>query len=115
MIVSPPTRFACAVTRARALAAGLLALGTLPFLAAVVLALRRPADAAADAWGGGNSLEWATSSPPPEHASGPLPPVRSERPVHDLRHAQAAEPPPAGGDPAGTGSSAPPSSASGLT
>jgi cytochrome c oxidase subunit 1 len=30
-------------------------------------------------------LEWATSSPPPEHNFTWLPPIRSERPVFDLR------------------------------
>ncbi|HEY4440103.1 MAG TPA: cytochrome c oxidase subunit I [Candidatus Elarobacter sp.] len=38
-----------------------------------------------DPWGA-NSLEWATSSPPPEHNFERLPPIRSERPVFDLRH-----------------------------
>jgi cytochrome c oxidase subunit 1 len=44
--------------------------------------------AGADPWGG-NSLEWATSSPPPEHNFGELPLIRSERPVFDARQ-QAA-------------------------
>ncbi len=38
-----------------------------------------------DPWGA-NSLEWATSSPPPEHNFDRLPPIRSERPVFDARH-----------------------------
>ncbi|HVF14399.1 MAG TPA: cbb3-type cytochrome c oxidase subunit I, partial [Acidimicrobiales bacterium] len=42
-----------------------------------------------DPWGG-NSLEWATSSPPPEHNFGSLPVIRSERPVFDARQAAAA-------------------------
>jgi cytochrome c oxidase subunit 1 len=62
----------------------LLAFGTLPFLAAVVLALRHPADQPADPWGA-NSLEWATSSPPPHHNFAEIPPIRSERPVFDAR------------------------------
>ncbi len=33
-----------------------------------------------------NSLEWWTSSPPPEHNFTSLPPIRSERPVFDARH-----------------------------
>jgi cytochrome c oxidase subunit 1 len=66
----------------------LLAIGTLPFLAAVVLALRRAPDQPPDPWGG-NSLEWATTSPPPEHDFDWLPPIRSERPVFDARHAAA--------------------------
>ncbi len=36
-----------------------------------------------------NSLEWATSSPPPEHNFTKLPPIRSERPVWDARRAAA--------------------------
>jgi cytochrome c oxidase subunit 1 len=62
----------------------LLGLGMLPFLAAVVLALRRPADQPDDPWEA-NSLEWATTSPPPEHGFRVLPPIRSERPVFDAR------------------------------
>jgi cytochrome c oxidase subunit 1 len=58
-----------------------------PFLIAVVRSLRSAPTNAADPWGG-NSLEWATSSPPPEHNFSWLPPIRSERPVFDLRWSQ---------------------------
>ena len=68
----------------------LLAAGMVPFLAAVVLALRRPADAPADPWGG-NSLEWATSSPPPHHNFDSLPPIRSA--ATRVRRRVAAPPP----------------------
>jgi len=34
----------------------------------------------------GQSLEWACSSPPPEHNFESLPPIRSERPVWDANH-----------------------------
>jgi cytochrome c oxidase subunit 1 len=78
------------------LGAFLLGLGTIPFLAAVVLALREPATAGDDPWGG-NSLEWATSSPPPHHNFRRLPPIRSERPVFDERLARAGIDPPAVG------------------
>ena len=61
-----------------------LALGLIPFGLAVVLALRRAPSAGADPWGG-NSLEWATSSPPPHHNFDRLPQIRSERPVFDAR------------------------------
>jgi cytochrome c oxidase subunit 1 len=46
-----------------------------------------------DPWGG-YSLEWATSSPPPEHNFAELPPIRSERPVFDARRraAEASKP-----------------------
>jgi cytochrome c oxidase subunit 1 len=37
-----------------------------------------------DPWGA-NSLEWWTTSPPPEHNFESLPPIHSERPVHDAR------------------------------
>jgi len=35
-----------------------------------------------DAW----TLEWATTSPPPEHNFTSLPPIRSARPLYDLAH-----------------------------
>jgi cytochrome c oxidase subunit 1 len=41
-----------------------------------------------DPWEG-HTLEWATSSPPPEHNFHELPPIRSERPVYDRRQAAA--------------------------
>ncbi len=37
-----------------------------------------------------NSLEWATTSPPPPHNFETVPPVGSERPTHDLREAVRA-------------------------
>ncbi|HYM84706.1 MAG TPA: cbb3-type cytochrome c oxidase subunit I, partial [Candidatus Dormibacteraeota bacterium] len=66
-----------------------LAVGILPFLLNVLLSLRRPADQPGDPWGG-NSLEWATTSPPPPHNFHALPPIRSERPVRDARMALTA-------------------------
>ena len=35
-----------------------------------------------------DTLEWATSSPPPPHNFDSLPPIHSDRPVYDLRMAQ---------------------------
>ena len=55
-----------------------------PFVWAVIASFRRPMTAGADPWHA-NSLEWATSSPPPPHNFVWLPPIRSERPVFDLR------------------------------
>ncbi|TFE25734.1 cytochrome ubiquinol oxidase subunit I, partial [Frankia sp. B2] len=43
-----------------------------------------------DPWGYGNSLEWATSCPPPRHNFRTLPRIRSERPAFDLHYPQAA-------------------------
>ncbi len=39
-----------------------------------------------DPWGFGNSLEWATSCPPPRHNFTELPRIRSERPAFDLHY-----------------------------
>jgi cytochrome c oxidase subunit 1 len=64
----------------------LLGIGTIPFLVAVALALRRPPDQPNDPWEA-NSLEWWTTSPPPHHDFTSLPPIRSERPVFDAREA----------------------------
>ena len=56
----------------------------IPFGMNVVRSLRSPPTVGADPWEA-NSLEWATSSPPPVHNFEWLPPIRSERPVFDLR------------------------------
>jgi cytochrome c oxidase subunit 1 len=39
-----------------------------------------------DPWGYGNSLEWATSCPPPRHNFVSLPRIRSERPAFDMHY-----------------------------
>ena len=44
-----------------------------------------------DPWGYGNSLEWATSSPPPRHNFLSLPRIRSERPAFELHHPHMVE------------------------
>ena len=49
-----------------------------------LLVSRRARHAGDDPWGG-HTLEWATSSPPPEHNFESLPPIRSDRPMFDLR------------------------------
>jgi cytochrome c oxidase subunit 1 len=69
--------------------AALLAVGTLPFLVAVVEALRRPPDQPADPWGGA-TLEWWASSPPEPGNFHDLPPIRSARPVFDAAHPDVA-------------------------
>jgi cytochrome c oxidase subunit 1 len=44
-----------------------------------------------DPWGYGNSLEWATSSPPPRHNFHAIPPIRSERPAFEAHFPQMLE------------------------
>ncbi len=41
---------------------------------------------AEDPWGHGNSLEWATSSPPPRHNFTSIPRIRSERPAFEKHY-----------------------------
>ncbi len=44
-----------------------------------------------DPWGYGNSLEWATSCPPPRHNFTELPRIRSERPAFELHYPHMIE------------------------
>ncbi|HET9680741.1 MAG TPA: hypothetical protein VFP19_01790, partial [Candidatus Limnocylindrales bacterium] len=59
----------------------------LPFIWNVFVSLRNGKIAGDDPWGA-NTLEWATSSPPPPYNFDRLPEIRSERPLFDLRHGQ---------------------------
>jgi cytochrome c oxidase subunit I len=63
----------------------LIAIGTILFLIDLFLAFRRKVPAGDNPWDG-HTLEWATSSPPPEHNFHWLPPIRSERPTFDWSH-----------------------------
>jgi cytochrome c oxidase subunit 1 len=65
----------------------LIALSTAPFLANVVMTIRRKDRDPEDPWEG-NTLEWYTTSPPPVHNFDSLPEIHSERPLFDLRHAE---------------------------
>jgi cytochrome c oxidase subunit 1 len=64
----------------------IIALGLLAFALNVALAFVRRPDAGPDPWGA-QTLEWATSSPPPPGNFGVLPPVRSAQPLLDAREA----------------------------
>ena len=72
--------------------AGLLAIGVILFIWNVLMAFRNRVPAGDDPWRVGPTLEWITSSPPPEHNFTWLPPVRSERPVFDWRHRDDPQP-----------------------
>jgi cytochrome c oxidase subunit 1 len=65
----------------------LLGLSTLPFLWNVFRSYRYGEKVTVDdPWGFGNSLEWATSCPPPRHNFTELPRIRSERPAFELHY-----------------------------
>jgi cytochrome c oxidase subunit I len=63
----------------------LIATSMVPLLWNVFVSLRSGKPAGDDPWEG-NTLEWATSSPPPPYNFDRLPEIRSERPVFDARH-----------------------------
>ncbi|WP_299952061.1 cytochrome c oxidase subunit I [uncultured Modestobacter sp.] len=44
-----------------------------------------------DPWGHGNSLEWATSSPPPRHNFVEIPRIRSNRPAFDAHYPETRQ------------------------
>jgi cytochrome c oxidase subunit 1 len=67
----------------------IIAFSMLPFLWNVFVSLRNGKVAGDDPWEG-NTLEWATSSPPPPYNFDRLPEIRSERPVFDARHGLVA-------------------------
>ncbi|WP_433028462.1 aa3-type cytochrome oxidase subunit I [Actinomycetospora sp. CA-053990] len=69
----------------------ILGASTLPFLWNVFHSYRygRPVEVD-DPWGHGNSLEWATSCPPPRHNFTELPRIRSERPAFELHYPHMA-------------------------
>jgi cytochrome c oxidase subunit 1 len=65
---------------------GFIAASVVVFLWNVLVSHRRPVPAGPDPWEG-QTLEWATISPPPRHNFASLPPIRSYAPLWDLRHA----------------------------
>ncbi|MGB7795551.1 MAG: cytochrome c oxidase subunit I [Pseudonocardiaceae bacterium] len=68
-----------------------LGASTLPFLWNVFRSYRYGETVTVDdPWGYGNSLEWATSCPPPRHNFTELPRIRSERPAFELHYPHMA-------------------------
>jgi cytochrome c oxidase subunit I len=72
------------LNRLSTIGAFLIALAIAVFIANLVVSLRRREPAGDDPWGG-QSLEWATSSPPPRFNFRRLPPIRSNTPLLDLQ------------------------------
>jgi cytochrome c oxidase subunit 1 len=75
----------------------LIGVSIMIFVLNVAITLLKPRTEPADPWGA-NTLEWATSSPPPAHNFDALPPIRSARPVYDERKAVVAAAAAAGAD-----------------
>ncbi|MDI6105286.1 cytochrome c oxidase subunit I [Actinoplanes sp. NEAU-A12] len=69
----------------------ILGLSTLPFIYNVWKSYKvGKVVTADDPWGHGNSLEWATSSPPPLRNFDRMPRIRSERPAFDVKFPELA-------------------------
>jgi cytochrome c oxidase subunit 1 len=69
----------------------ILGLSTLPFIYNVWKSYKvGKLVTADDPWGHGNSLEWATTSPPPLRNFDRMPRIRSERPAFDLKFPELA-------------------------
>ncbi|MEV6901045.1 cytochrome c oxidase subunit I [Amycolatopsis sp. NPDC051372] len=70
----------------------ILGASVLPFIWNVVKSYRFGARVDTDdPWGYGNSLEWATTCPPPRHNFLELPRIRSERPAFELHYPHMVE------------------------
>ena len=69
-----------------------LGASVLPFIWNVVRSYRYGEQVTVDdPWGYGNSLEWATTCPPPRHNFTDLPRIRSERPAFELHYPHMRE------------------------
>ena len=69
----------------------ILAVSVLVFLVNFFMTMRKPQTAPANPWGGA-TLEWATSSPPPEHDFDVIPPVHDRDPLWYMRDHNIAMP-----------------------
>jgi heme/copper-type cytochrome/quinol oxidase subunit 1 len=71
--------------------AALMLAGAIVFAANVIVSARRRVPAGDNPWHA-YTLEWATTSPPPEHNFTQLPPIRSFRPLWNAEQPQAQAP-----------------------
>lgn len=67
-----------------------VALGVLIFVVNILMSLRAPKTAGDDPWDG-QTLEWATSSPPPVYNFASMIPVNSHRPLWDAKYGPHSE------------------------
>jgi cytochrome c oxidase subunit I len=73
--------------------AAILGLSMIPFIWNVYITAKHGKRVTVDdPWGHGNSLEWATSCPPPRHNFTSIPRIRSERPAFDLHYPRVDDP-----------------------
>jgi heme/copper-type cytochrome/quinol oxidase subunit 1 len=70
---------------ASTIGAFMIAVSIIPFLINVIATFINGEPAGDDPWEG-NTLEWATTSPPPPYNFDTLPPIHSERPLFFLTH-----------------------------
>ncbi len=68
----------------------IVAAGVLVFVVNVFISLRQPKTATDDPWDG-QTLEWATSSPPPVYNFAAMIPVNSPRPFWDAKYGPHSE------------------------
>ncbi len=80
-----------ALNFAATIGAATITVATAVFVWNIIVSSRSREPMPDDPWGGGFTLEWATSSPPPEHNFVALPPIRSKRPAFDLHYPQYAK------------------------
>jgi cytochrome c oxidase subunit 1 len=81
----PDNSLVTTLNRISTVGAFLLGISTLPFLWNVYRTWRKGERVGDNPWDG-QTLEWATTSPPPPHNFESLPPIRSNRPVWDVNH-----------------------------